>query len=119
MINKNRPYKRTDRVGDSIKSILGQIFLNKLFLNDNGLVTITKVKVSRDLRYAKVFISYYNSDDKYYDVIKELDKNKKYLRLHLGNQLPTKYVPEINFHIDDTLDYAFKINNLIKQTKKT
>ena len=118
MINKNRPYKRTDRVADSIKSILGQIFLNKLFLNHDGLVTITNVKISRDLRYAKVFISFLSSNDQSYDILKELDKNKKYLRLHLGQQLPTKYVPEINFYIDDTLDHAFKINNLIEQTKQ-
>tara|TARA_A100001035_G_scaffold226331_1_gene187357 strand:+ start:72 stop:431 length:360 start_codon:yes stop_codon:yes gene_type:complete len=118
LINKNRPYKRTDRVGDSIKSILGQIFLNKLFLNHNGLMTITNVKVSRDLRYAKVFVSYYSDDGVFFDILKELDKNKKYLRLHLGHQLPTKYVPELTFHLDDTLDYAFKINNLIKKTKK-
>ena len=81
-------------------------------------MTITNVKVSRDLRYAKVFVSYYSDDGVFFDILKELDKNKKYLRLHLGHQLPTKYVPELTFHLDDTLDYAFKINNLIKKTKK-
>ena len=118
MINKERPYKRTDRISDSIKSILGEIFLNKLFINQKGIITITNVTISRDLRYAKIFVSFLSSKGETIDIIHELDKNKKFLRYHLGQKLPTKYVPEINFYIDDALINAFKINELIEKTKK-
>ena len=118
MINKERPYKRTDRIADSIKSILGEILLNKLFIEDKGILTITNVTISRDLRYAKIFITFLSSKGESKNIIKDLDKNKKYLRFHLGQKLPTKYVPEINFYMDDTLNNAFKINELIQKTKK-
>ncbi len=118
MINKERPYKRTDRIADSIKSILGEIFLNKLFIEEEGILTITNVTISRDLRYAKIFITFLSSNGESKDVINELDKNKKYLRFHLGKELPTKYVPEINFYIDDTLNNVYKINELIQKIKK-
>ena len=118
MINKERPYKRTDRIADSIKSILGEIFLNKLFLNIDGIITITNVTISKDLRYAKIFVTFLSSHGKSIDIIKELSANKKFLRYHLGKELPTKYVPEISFYYDDTLNNAFKINELIQKTKK-
>ena len=118
MINKERPYSRPDRVADSIKSILGEIFINKLFIEQNGIITITNVSVSRDLRYAKVFITFLTSNGESLDIIEDLEKNKKYLRLHLGQKLPTKYVPEINFYNDDSLNNALKINELINKTKK-
>ena len=118
MINKERPYKRTDRIADSIKSILGEIFLNKLFLDHNGIITITNVTISKDLRYSKIFVTFLSSEGKTIDIINELNKNKKFLRYHLGQKLPTKYVPEINFYIDDTLTNVFKINELIQKTKK-
>tara|TARA_B100001250_G_C19336679_1_gene587190 strand:+ start:153 stop:509 length:357 start_codon:yes stop_codon:yes gene_type:complete len=118
LINKERPYKRTDRIADSIKSILGEIFLNKLFIEEEGILTITNVTISRDLRYAKIFITFLSSNGESKDVINELDKNKKYLRFHLGKELPTKYVPEINFYIDDTLNNVYKINELIQKIKK-
>jgi len=72
LINKERPYKRTDRIADSIKSILGEIFLNKLFLNIDGIITITNVTISKDLRYAKIFVTFLSSDGKSIDIIKEL-----------------------------------------------
>ena len=118
MINKEKPYKRTDRIADSIKSILGEIFLNKLFIEQDGIITITNVTISRDLRYAKIFITFLSSKGESINIIDELDKNKKYLRFHLGQKLPTKYVPEIKFYIDNSLNNAYRINELIQKTKK-
>ena len=73
MINKERPYKRTDRIADSIKSILGEIFLNKLFLDHNGIITITNVTISKDLRYSKIFVTFLSSEGKTIDIINELN----------------------------------------------
>ena len=83
MINKERPYSRPDRVADSIKSILGEIFINKLFIEQNGIITITNVSVSRDLRYAKVFFSHIDTVLENSELEKKLNQNKskiKYLR---------------------------------------
>ena len=118
MINKERPYSRPERVADSIKSILGEIFINKLFIEKKGILTISNVSISRDLRYAKIFVTFLSSNGESLDVTEELDKNKKYLRLHLGQKLPTKYVPQIDFYNDDSLINALKINDLINKTKK-
>ena len=59
-MHQQLPFKRTDRVGQQIKSILGEIVLKHISLNQIGFITFTSVDVSADLRNAKVFFSVLN-----------------------------------------------------------
>ena len=91
------------------------------YLRSREIVTFVIVKIpssSINNLFKKISpkIDFISASNK--DVINELDKNKKYLRFHLGKELPTKYVPEINFYIDDTLNNVYKINELIQKIKK-
>ncbi len=113
-----KPYTRAERLGDELKSILGDVFLNKVFIKDTGLLTITKVQISSDLKHAKIFVSCIDNKLSIEEILMELDNNKKNVRFQMGKKLRTKYVPEINFYYDDTFENASKINELLKRIDK-
>lgn len=88
-------------------------------INDDrlSLTTITDVKVSKDLTFAKIFVS--NLDPKKKDgIIEILDKSKGFFRKEIGRKLSLRVVPEIAFKLDETLDYSNNINELLRDIKK-
>ena len=91
------PYKRSQRVSDSIKKEVASIFLFKV--NDPRLrnITITNVVLSDDLSNAKIFYSTINSKDDETSVKKALDKSKGFIRTMLGKSLSLKKIPTISF----------------------
>ena len=95
------PYKRSQRVSDSIKKEVASIFLFKV--NDPRLrnITITKVVLSDDLSNAKIFYSTINLKDEEVSIKKALDKSKGYIRTMLGKSISLKKIPTISFFKDD------------------
>lgn len=85
----------------------------------SAFITVTTVRMSPDLSYAKIYLSLFGAKDKD-QLFALINENKKELRKHLGNRIgkQVRIIPELNFFIDDTLDYAMKIEELIKSTKK-
>ena len=97
----SQPYKRSQRVSDSIKKEVASIFLFKV--NDPRLknITITNVVLSDDLSNAKIFYSTINSKDDETSVKKALDKSKGFIRTMLGKSLSLKKIPTISFFKDN------------------
>lgn len=117
MFNK-RPYKRSERMSDEIHSILGGIFISEFQIEDAGLLTVTKVRLTSDLRLAKIFISLLNSKKTGEEVIDYLKHNRKIIRYHLGNKLNSKFVPDLRFYYDDSLKKAAEIDTLLYEIRK-
>ena len=113
-----KPYKRSERMSDEIRSILGGIFISEFQIKDAGLLTISKVEVTSDLRLAKIFISLLGSKKSPEEIIDYLKHNRKIIRYHLGNKLNAKFVPDLRFYYDDTLKKAEKINTLLSEIRK-
>ena len=110
-----RPYKRTDRVANEIKEILGNIQTHQVDLSYLGFITFSKVTVSPDLKNAKVFFTVLN-EKLLLDIIeKELNRKSKIFRKYLAVFLEIKYVPKLKFFYDDTLLYEQKINMLLNK----
>ncbi len=109
---------RIDRVEHLIKEEISLIFLYKLqnkFQNISfGFVTITSVKVSPDLKIAKVYISVLEKE-KREEALEKIKSISGYIRSELASRIRIKFVPELKFFIDDTLDYVEKIEGLIKK----
>jgi ribosome-binding factor A len=95
------PYKRSQRVSDSIKKEVASIFLFKV--NDPQLrnITITNVVLSDDLSNAKIFYSTINLKDEEVSIKKALDKSKGFIRTMLGKSISLKKIPTISFFKDD------------------
>jgi ribosome-binding factor A len=105
---------RIDKIENLIKQEISLIFLLKLQNLDSSLITITNVRVSPDLKIAKIYVSIFEKDRR--EVVLEKIKSKvKFIRSELASRITIKFVPELKFFLDDTLDYVEKIEGLIKK----
>ena len=110
-----KTYKRADRVKHLLQQEISRIL--QLDIKDPRvkLVTVTKVNLTTDLRDAKVFISSLDSSIEREDLLSGLTRARGYVRGELGRRLKLKYIPNIEFVFDDSLDQQERILNLIDQ----
>jgi ribosome-binding factor A len=109
---------RTERVAEEIKHRLNSAMSRDIMDLKAGLVTVSKVIMSPDLKLAKIYVSFLGNKEPVEVLIESINDRKKHIRFLLGKQLSLKYVPEIIFYYDDTMDYADKINKLLNEVKK-
>ena len=113
-----RPFKRSDRVADKVRLTIAEILLKNILISNQGLITITKVNMSRDLRYGKIFFSHIGTEFNSEELEKKLNHNKNKIRYYMGGNLAIKHVPEIHFEFDVRYDKADKIENLLNVLNK-
>jgi ribosome-binding factor A len=114
MADKRRP----DRVAEAIRAEIAT-FLNQEAKDPRivGLVTVTGVEVTRDLRAAKVFVSVYGSDTERAATFDGLDSLAGHLRARVGRALRLRLAPEISFKTDESVARAARIETLLSQIK--
>lgn len=105
---------RIDKVEHLIKEEISLIFLHKLTDLNLGFVTITNVRVSPDLKIARIYLSVLEKEKRELALDKIEDK-KGLIRTELAHRIRIKFIPELRFFLDDTLDYVEKIEGLIKK----
>lgn len=110
--------KRQHRISKLLQKDLGEILqYDSRTLYDGAMITVTKVNVSPDLSYAKIFISIFlpgSENNIILEKVKDHAKETRHkLAMRVKNQL--RVVPELQFFIDDSLDYIENIENLLKQ----
>lgn len=105
---------RIDKIENLIKEEISLIFLFKLQNLGSGLITITSVRVSPDLKLAKIYISIFEKERRE-EVLEKIRSKTKFIRSELASRITIKFVPELKFFLDDTLDYVGKIEGLIKK----
>ena len=107
---------RQKKVSRLIQKEMAGIFLRKGNEIAHGkMVSITKVRISPDLSFAKIYISIFPSDGQ--DIIlKAIEENNSKIRFEMGQKVrrQLRIIPEITFFIDDSLDYIDKIDRLLK-----
>lgn len=78
-----------------------------------GFVTVTGVELSPDLRHAKIFVSAMGSDKEKEETLEALNHAAGWIRRELGQRIRMKFLPEIVFRTDTSLDYGEKIERLL------
>ena len=108
---------RQSKVGKLLQKELAEIFRsNSKTMFNNGFITVTIVRVSSDLSSAKAYLSIMATQD--VDALfKSINDQKQHIRKILGNLIgkQVRVVPELHFFIDDSYDYAEKINALFNK----
>jgi ribosome-binding factor A len=111
---RRRGFDRTQRVGDMIQKTLAQMLLQDMSDDRFHLVTITSVVVSRDLSYAKIFVSVLADEvEKIKQIVIALNRAAKPLRYQLAKEVDLRIVPELKFVYDESTAHGFKISGLI------
>ncbi len=108
-------YHRIDRISDEIKRVVDRLIREEL--NDprvSGTFSITRVETTRDLRYAKVYVSVLE-EEKQNDMIKALKGAAGFLRRAMGEALSLRYTPELQFIADKNIAYGIHIADVLKQ----
>ncbi|TAL70355.1 MAG: 30S ribosome-binding factor RbfA [Bacteroidetes bacterium] len=107
---------RQKKVSRLIQKELADIFLKRGNEFSHGkLVSITRVRVSPDLSFAKIYLSIFPATNQE-DILHAIQEHSSKIRFDLGHKVRTqlRIVPGIAFHIDDSLDYIDKIDKLLK-----
>tara|TARA_B100000700_G_scaffold42069_1_gene43022 strand:- start:171 stop:542 length:372 start_codon:yes stop_codon:yes gene_type:complete len=121
MTNLGKPItQRQLRVGEMIKQSLGMIFIRdevKLLNLSTKEITVTEVRMSPDLKTAKIFVMPLGGKNAE-EIIEKLKEFSFVIRKVLSKKIVMKFLPKLYFVKDDSFDYAEKIENLIKQTNK-
>ena len=108
-------YQRKDRIGDLIKKEIAHIIQNELKDPGIGFVTITAVKVSVDLKHAKIFYSVLGDEDSKRKSESALRRASGFIQHEIGKKLKLKYTPEIFFQFDGSAEYGAHIEGLIQK----
>ena len=121
MANAGRPVtQRQLRVGEMIKQSLSMIFLKdeaKIPNINTKEITVTEVRMSPDLKTAKIFVLPLGGKNTE-ETIRKLKEFSFIVRKVLSKKIITKFLPKLFFVKDESFDYAEKIENLIKQANK-
>ncbi len=105
-------FKRTERVGDQMKREIADILMRKIKDPRIGFVTVTGVEVADDIRNAKVFVSIYGGDK--VQTLKGLDSAATFIRTELGRRMRMKWVPELLFRFDASVEQGAHIMELLR-----
>lgn len=97
-----------------IKEEISWIFLHKLKDPALGFITITNVKVSPDLKIAKIYFSVFDRNSRK-AALSKINELKGIIRSELAHKIQMRYVPELDFYVDDTPDFVEKIEGLFRQ----
>jgi ribosome-binding factor A len=111
-------HRRSDRVAEAIREEVATFLAEEV--KDprvTGLVTVTGVEITRDLRHAKVFVGVMGTDVERKSTFEGLDSVAGYLRARVGRALQLRLAPEISFRPDESIARAARIEDLLAQIK--
>lgn len=107
---------RIERINETIKEVLSEIVLNEVKDPRVGLVTIVSVKTARDLATAQIHFSVMGDEEQRAISMKILKGASGFMRHAIANAIDVQHAPELRWHYDDSLDRAFRIDEVLRQT---
>lgn len=111
--------KRAHRVADVIMADISNILLREIRDPRIKSITITGVKLTDDLRLAKIFFVETGKDDCNPQIKEALEKATGFLKRELGKKLKLRYVPDIIFMYDESFTYGSRIDRLLAEIRKS
>ena len=114
----NTSYDRTDRVSQKLQEILARLLLTDIQDPRVEGIEITDVEVTPDLKHASVYYMPLHDDEERREAIQEgLEHALGYLRREVAERLDTKYVPELDFQFDETIERARRIETILSDVE--
>lgn len=110
-----KPYSRSERVGGQIQKNLSELLQKRI--SDPRLIntTISGVKMTRDLRIAKIYFATANGAETKTDALEGFKSARGFLKRSLAASLGLRYMPDLQFYYDDSFDYGARIEAVLKR----
>lgn len=112
-----RQFKRSQRLSVQILRDISELLQGELHTVVPGLVTFTKVKLTDDLRHARVYYSYLGEAEQRETLELHLSQQKGRIRSQVGRGLHVRFVPEIEFKFDPSIEEGIRIEQLLNEIK--
>ena len=112
--NQNRLGRIDEQYRKELSQIIGYELKNP---NVTGLISVTKVKVTNDLKYAKVYVSMLNSKS-VEKTMQGLKDSAGFMRSQVARMVNLRITPELVFEYDDSIEHGEKIDNILKEISK-
>ncbi|MBP5381013.1 MAG: 30S ribosome-binding factor RbfA [Bacteroidaceae bacterium] len=108
---------RQNKVARLIQKELGEIFVGQTRSMHGVLVSVSACRISPDMSICRVYLSVFPSE-KANEIVQNVNANQKQVRFELGNRMrhQLRIIPELKFFVDDSLDYAKHIDDLLQKT---
>ena len=110
--------KRAQRIGELIQHELASVITNELKDPRVGFVTVTEVRVTGDLRAARVFVSVLGAPNARTSSLEALQNAAGWFKKVIGDRLDLRFVPDLSFEVDETLDRAERLDSIMKAIAK-
>ena len=112
-------FSRTERVRHQLQREIAMILQREVKDPRVSMVTVSDVEVSRDLAYAKVFVTFFNdASDQVKQAVKILNEAAGFIRSLLGKRIKARVVPELKFHHDTSLNEGIRMSKLVAEARK-
>ena len=109
-----RSTPRTRKLGETVKEALAEVLATDVSDPRLEFATITSVDVSVDLKVADVYVITHGDQRRYDELLDGLRSADGRIRASLGRRLTIRYVPELRYHIDTSVDEGMRINEALK-----
>ena len=109
---------RLNRINEELKKEISNVISFELKNpNVTGLISVTKAKITPDLKYAKIYVSILNSKN-IKKTMEGLKESAGFIRSQVAKTINLRITPELIFEIDDSLEYGAKIDSILNEWKK-
>jgi len=106
---------RMERVASVIKEEVGIFFSRELNDPAYGFITVTEVRMTPDLKLAKIYISIFGSEEVKQRTMQMLEDQVSRVRMLIGAHVRLKFTPSVHFYLDETMDRVERIEKILKQ----
>lgn len=109
---------RLERINEELKKEISHIISYELKNpNVTGLISVTKVKITPDLKYAKIYVSILNTKNEK-ETLEGLKKSSGFIRSQIAKRINLRITPELIFEYDDSIEYGARIDSILREMKK-
>ena len=111
--------KRINRISEEVKRVVSDLLL--IEIKDpriSGMPSVNRVNVTKDLKFAKIYISVLGNEEEKANTIKGLESAKGFIRKEIGRRIDLRHVPEPLFYLDESIEQAIQMSKLIDEVNK-
>lgn len=109
--------RRSERLADELREQLGQL-ISRMADPRIGFATVTGVRLSPDLRHARIQVSVLGAEEVQQKSLARLEAARNYLRHELAVHLALRFTPDLNFELDRGFEYTSRVEELLRRAKK-
>lgn len=107
--------ERIKRVNQLIQKVIGEIIERDFRETRYGMITVTEVRISKDLKYAKVFFSVLGNEEQKKEAVNLFQNKKIQIQNEVGLEVKIRYTPALEFIYDESAEKAERINQICKE----